>query len=258
MLGDLIRREREQRGLSMREAARGIGISPAYLVELEHGRNPTTGRPPVPSPVVLAGIERALGIPMRTLLDLAGAAPPRSAHMLLVQAGGRRRSARAAAARAFGAGVDAWIDAGPLPALAGALASSPAGSDGGLGLVFGSRPGALDIAEDPGAVLAAERTWEADVAAACGRAGWSPPAANVCVYRADALRAARGDPVAVAIELIRAHRHIASQSLAGRVVTGPPAIEAILAAVRPAGIGEEAWGSLSAAAALGLHRESAA
>ena len=258
MLGDLIRSEREQRGLSMREAARTIGISPAYLVELEHGRNPTTGRAPVPSPVVLAGIERALGIPMRTLLDMAGAAPSRSAHMLLVQAGSRRRSPRAAAARAFGAGVDAWIDAGPLATLADALASAPAGSGGSLGLVFGSRSGALDVAEAPGAVLAAERTWEDDVAAACRSAGWSPPAANVCVYRAGALRAARGDPVAVAIGLIRAHGGVAAQGEDGRVVSGPPAIEAILAAVRPAGIGEDAWASLSAAAALGLHRENAA
>jgi transcriptional regulator with XRE-family HTH domain len=252
MLGDLIRGERERLGLSMREAARRIGISPAYLVELEHGLNPTTGRPPTPSPAVLAGIERALGIDIGTLLRLTGGALPASAHMLLVQAG-RRRSARAAAARAFGGDVDAWIDAGPLST----LACLPVQPGRRMGLVFGSRSATLDIASDPAAVLAAERSWEDDVAAACRAAGESPPAANVCVYRAGDLRAAPGDPVAVAIDLIRAHPHIAAQDAGGRVTTGPPAIEAILAAVRPDGLSDAAWAALSAAAALGLHREAA-
>ncbi|HSD01198.1 MAG TPA: helix-turn-helix transcriptional regulator [Gaiellales bacterium] len=252
MLGDLIRRERERLGISMREAARRIGISPAYLVELEHGLNPTTGRPPTPSPAVLAGIERALGVDITTLLRLTAGASPPSAHMLLVQAG-RRRSARVAAARAFGDGIDAWIDAGPLATLASL--SAPPGRR--LGLVFGSRSATLDIAADPAAVLAAERTWEDDVAAACRDAGGGAPAANVCVYRERDLRAAPGDPVAVAIDLIRSHPHVAAQDASGRVTTGPPAIEVILAAVRPAGVSDAAWAALSAAAALGLHREAA-
>jgi transcriptional regulator with XRE-family HTH domain len=252
MLGDLIRGERGRLGLSMREAARRIGISPAYLVELEHGLNPTTGRPPAPSPAVLAGIERALGIDIATLLRLTGGAPPPSGHMLLVQAG-PHRSARAAAARAFGGRADVWIDAGPLST----LACLPAQPGRRLGLVFGSRAATRDIATDAAAVLAAERTWEDDVAAACRDAGGSPPAANVCVYRERDLRAATADPMAVAIDLIRAHPHVAVQDTAGRVMTGPPAIEAILAAVRPDGLSDAAWSALSAAAALGLHREAA-
>ena len=110
MLGDAIRQRRQGLGLSMREAARRIGISTGYLVELEHGRNPTTGRAPMPSPTVLAGIGRALDVDLATLLDLAGVAPRRSTHMLLVQAGGGRRSARAAARRAATATVDTWIE----------------------------------------------------------------------------------------------------------------------------------------------------
>ena len=106
MLGDAIRQRREALGLSMRAAAQRIGISTGYLVELEHGRNPTTGRPPVPSATVLAGIGRTLDIDTVTLLDLAGAMPRPSTHVLLVQTGGRR-STRAAARRAVTVRVDA-------------------------------------------------------------------------------------------------------------------------------------------------------
>ncbi len=257
MLGDMIRRERERRGLSMREAARRIGISAAYLVELEHDRNPTTGRAPLPSPVVLAGIERALGIGMATLLDLAGAAPPRSRHTLLVLATG---SAPPDAAAASGASEAPWVAIGAAGSPAAALeatATAVASRTTPFGLVFASSSSRLR--RDAAAVVAAERTWEADVSATCEAAAGAEPVANVCVYRAGDLRKPAGaDPLDVALGLVRAHPRVAVQDPRGRVTTGPAAIEAILGLVRPAAVAPETWASLSAAAAAGLHRETAA
>ena len=260
MLGRLIRRERQRHRLSMREAARRIGISAAYLVELEHGRNPTTGRAPLPSPPVLAGIEGALGIPMATLLELAGAAPARSVHTLLVQAG-RDRPVVPAASKAAPAEVERWIDirnaAGPAEAVRAAAAALRAEAGGSVGVVFATAGARLRT--DAASVVSAERTWEADVAAACRDAAGVEPAANVCVYREADLRAPRqGDPVGLVLALVRAHPHVALQGPRGGVVTGTVAIEAILALVRPDGIGPGAWASLSAAAAAGLRREPAA
>ena len=245
----------------MREAARQIGISPAYLVEIEHGRNPSTGRAPVPSPTVLRGIERALGIDMATLLDLTGAAPARSAHALLFQAGRPRRPTRAAAGHAARAAVDTWLEIGGQPTPGAALRAvtgrlrAEAAPKRRVGLIF-TQSGAGLRAAAP-AIVASERTWEEDVAATCRTAAGIEPAANVCVYREADLRDAP-EPVQVALDLIRAHPRVAAQDPRGRVTTGPAAIAAILAAVRPAGIDGETWASLSAAAALGLHRETAA
>ena len=264
MLGDAIRHRRELLGLSMREAASRIGISTGYLLELEHGRNPTTGRAPVPSATVLAGISRGLDVDVVALLDLAGAMPPRSAHVLLVQMGSGRWSARSAARQAVPRTVDTWIEAsgrgdpaGALRAVTDALETAPDGPDRSLGLVFGGSA-LLRTTASRDAILASERTWEADVAAVCRAAGGAAPAANVCVYREADLRAdGAGDPLATAIELVRAHPHVAVQDRQGRVTTGPAAIEAVLTAVRPAAVGPDTWTSLAAAAAVGLHRATA-
>jgi transcriptional regulator with XRE-family HTH domain len=262
MLGEAIRHRRELLGLPIREAARRIGISTGYLVELEHGRNPTTGRAPIPSATVLAGIGRALEIDVVTLLDLAGAMPRRSAHVLLVQMGGGRRSARAAARRAVASTVDTWIEvagrgdpARALGAIAGAVPVDPAGPDRRLGLVFGPSSALLRTRRSRDAVLASERTWEDDVAAACRAAAGMEPAANVCVYREADLRAAARDPLATAIDLVRAHPRVAAQDREGRVTTGPAAIQAVLGVVRPAAVDPGTWASLATAAADGLHRE---
>lgn len=249
----------------MREAARRIGISTGYLVELEHGRNPTTGRAPIPSATVLAGIARALEIDVVTLLDLAGAMPRRSTHLLLVQMGGERRSARAGARRAVASAVDTWIEvagrgdpARALGAISAAVSVTPTPPDRRLGLVFGPSSTLLRTARIRDAVLASERTWEHDVAVACRAAAGTEPAANVCVYREDDLRAAAGDPLLTAIELVRAHPHVAAQDRDGKVTTGPAAIDAVLRAVRPAAVDPGTWASLTTAAAVGLHRETGA
>jgi transcriptional regulator with XRE-family HTH domain len=255
-LATVLRRRRETAGLSLRETAGLIGISPAYLVALEQGRNPSTGRPPAPSPRVLAGIGAALGIAPDALLRLA-VAPGTGAHVLLVRAADTRRPVAAAAGRAAGREVAVWLElaaarAGDVgPALAAAGAGRTAGD---VGLIFGA--GANPFQRDePAAVLARERTWEADVSTALGAA----PAANVCVYRLSDLHdLADPEPLDAVLALVAAHPRVALEDDRAAICTGPAAIEGILRSFRPPSIGDSAWRSLTAAAALGLHGTSPA
>lgn len=259
MLADLLRSRRRAGGLTLREAARLIGISPGYLSSLEHGRNPTTGRPPTPSPPVLAAIGRTLGIDLGTLLDLAGAAPPPSTHVLLVRLGGDGPSALEGARLAVSADVDQWLEISlPPAATAGALPSALTHHQvgaGGLGLVFGAAARPLAHVADPDDLLAAEETWEHDVARACRDTLGRAPAANVCVYRAEDIRGVRaGDPLAVALALVRTHPRVAAQHDDGDVTTGPAAIEALFRELRPDAIAPATWAQLAGAAARGLGR----
>ena len=50
---EILRREREKRGLSLRAASSYIGISHSYLAALETGRDPRTGGELLPSADVL-------------------------------------------------------------------------------------------------------------------------------------------------------------------------------------------------------------
>jgi transcriptional regulator with XRE-family HTH domain len=295
-LGGILRRRREQLGLSMREAARRIGISPSYLVALEQGRNPSTGRAPVPSPPILAAIGRVLDIELATLLDASGAPTSRSAHLLLYQTGDRHQPPLEAARRLFAGQVDAWIEtvdprspddvdsppddvlvrnrwplgrtrSGPrvfetaraLGALSNVLAEAPRSTPPPrLGVIFGASSAVLRSIENPTALLESETTWEHDVGAEFQTALGVEPTANVCVYRETDIQelAARLDPLATVLSLIQAHPHVAVQD-GGDVTAGPAAIETILAAARPAGVSSETWESLARAAAVGLARETA-
>lgn len=49
---DILRREREKRGMSLRDAAAFIGICHSYLSSLENGCDPRTGGELLPSPEV--------------------------------------------------------------------------------------------------------------------------------------------------------------------------------------------------------------
>jgi transcriptional regulator with XRE-family HTH domain len=222
-LGGILRRRREQLGLSMREAARRIGISPSYLVALEQGRNPSTGRAPIPSARILAAIGRVLDVELATLLDASGASTPSSAHLLLYQTGTGHQSPLEAARRFFAGQVDAWIEivdprrsddaASPpddvlvrkrqplswvrsgshvfetprvLAALSDVLAeASRSGSRPRprLGIIFGANSAVLRSIENPPALLESETTWEHDVGAEFRAAHGVEPAANICVYR---------------------------------------------------------------------------
>jgi transcriptional regulator with XRE-family HTH domain len=269
MLATLLRGRRGELGLSLREAARRIGISPAYLSSLEHGRNPSTGRPAVPSPLVLAAIARVLSVDLETLLRTTVATPTPSPHMLLVQLGRAHRPALEGARRAVTPGVDRWVEVSePLGVAAGrrrydaaravrALPARlanlrPAGGD--VGLVFGAAARPLAGVANPADLLAAEETWEEDVRLACLEPLGRAPAANVCVYREADIRAVKGDPLAVALALVRAHPRVAAQRDDGEVATGAAAVEAVLAALRPDAVAPATWAQVAAAAARGLER----
>jgi transcriptional regulator with XRE-family HTH domain len=295
-LGGILRRRREQLGLSMREAARRIGISPSYLVALEKGRNPSTDRAPVPSPPILASIGRVLDIELATLLEASGVTTSPSAHLLLYQTGAGHHSALEAARRLFAGRVDAWIEmvdprwsddaeSSPdvlvrnrwplsqalsesrvfettrtLAVLSDVLAEAPRRRPRPrLGIIFGASSAVLRSIENPPALLESETRWEHDVEAEFRAALGVEPAANVCVYREADIQelAPRLDPLATVLSLIRTHPQVAVQEGSG-VTAGPAAIETILAAARPAGVSSETWESLTRAAAAGLVREAAA
>jgi transcriptional regulator with XRE-family HTH domain len=281
----------------MREAARRIGISPSYLVALEQGRNPSTGRAPVPSPPILAAIGRVLDIELATLLDASGAPTTASAHLLLYQTGTGHQSPLEAARRLFAGQVDGWIEivdprrsddaesppddvlvrkrrplisarprspvfetARALSALSDVLSEAPRSSPRPrLGIIFGANSAVLRSIENPPALLQSETTWEHDVGAEFRAALGVEPAANVCVYREADIQelAARLDPLATVLSLIQTHPHVAVQDGSSAVTTGPAAIETILAAARPAGASSETWESLARAAAVGLARDTA-
>jgi transcriptional regulator with XRE-family HTH domain len=296
-LGGILRRRREQRGLSLRETARRIGISPSYLVALEQGRNPSTGRAPVASPPILAAIGRVLEIELATLLDASGAPTSPSAHLLLYLTGAGNPSPLEAARRLFAGQVDGWIEildprrsddteSPPVDILLrkrGPLSSAPPGSlvfetarvraalsdvladaprsrpSPRLGIIFGANSAVLRSIENPQALLESETTWEHDVSAEFEAALGVEPAANVCVYRDTDIQelAARLDPLATLLNLIQAHPQVAVQDTNGALTTGPAAIETILSAARPAGVGSATWESLAHAAAVGIARAAA-
>jgi transcriptional regulator with XRE-family HTH domain len=251
MLGDQLRSRRRELGLSLREAARRIGISPAYLSSVEHGRNPSTGRAPVPSAVVLAAIARVLGLELETLLELAGAAPAASAHVLLIQLGAARCPVLYGARRGVTTHVDRWLEV-PARKLTAQIVAAAAATDP-FGLVFGATARPLARGADPAGLLAEERTWEEDIARTCVAAGAGPPAANVCVYRETDIRGVRtGDPLAVALALVGSHPHVAAQADDGTVIRGAEAVEALLTELRPDGISAPTWSVIAAATARGI------
>ena len=284
-----------QLGLSTREAARRIGISPSYIVALEQGHNPSTGRAPIPSVTILAAIARTFDINLTTLIDAARARGSVSAHLLLYQTGTGVQAPLGAARRAFARQVDSWIEIvdprrsgysqapasdvlvtkrGPLglarpgsrtfettralSALSAVLAAaSRPRLRPRLGIIFGANSAALRSIDNALALLESERTWEHDVGKLLRGAWGAKPAAVVCVYREADIQELAGslDPLATVLTLIQTHPRVAVQHSSETVATGPAAIETILAPARPAGVSSETWQSLTRAAALGLWHE---
>ena len=294
-LGGVLRNRRLALGLSLRHVARVAGISPSYLVALEQGRNPTTGRPPMPSPRVIAALGGALGIARSAILELAAAPPSSSPHVLLYQAGARTQSPAEAGRLLFGDAVDGWVEVVSPDApeedpaddirlrVVGPLGSRPAGrqayaperalaalealladhrdvvSTPRLGLIFGAASRSRGRGSDLCTLLRSEATWESDVASLCRRVLGIEPVANICVYReADLRRRAReSDPLTSGLKLIRAHPVVAAQCSPNGVVTGPAAIETMLVGLAPPETEAHTWKELAGAAAIGLVSDTA-
>ena len=69
-LGEFIRCERKAAGLSLRALEKMVGVSNAYISQLEHGKIRR------PSPIVLYDLSIGLGIPHETLMEKAGYVRP--------------------------------------------------------------------------------------------------------------------------------------------------------------------------------------
>ncbi len=296
-LGGLLQVRRRALGLSLRSVAREAGISPSYLLALEHGHNPTTGRAPTPSPRIITALGRVLGVEGSTLLDLASSPPPASPHLLLYQTGSTQLSAAHAARLLFVDRVDGWVEIedrgrpgdgsaandvllraqGPLGIVGDERRSYDAenalsglerllgdarefAGTARLGLVFGASSKNLRAISNPDALLSSEATWERDVAGVCRRTLGVEPVANVCVYREPDLHdpTVELNPLTSALALVQTHPHVAVQNVDGSVTTGPAAIETILGTARPAEMSPDTWRTLASAAAVGLARRSRA
>lgn len=73
--GTFIFNLRESKGMTVREAAKLVGISHSRLVNFEHGKDPHSGRPTLPAAELVGQIAGAYGYPKGQLLLLAGYLP---------------------------------------------------------------------------------------------------------------------------------------------------------------------------------------
>ncbi len=114
--GQDVRDRRQRLGLSVRALAARAGISPAYVTAIELGRNPTTGRPAVPSIRVVSRLAAALELdPSHILTSIGradethGSAPAGASGHVLFYSLGKLSDPLATAERMFGATVDHWL-----------------------------------------------------------------------------------------------------------------------------------------------------
>lgn len=70
--GEILLKERTDRGLSLRAASARIGISHTYLSELETGHDPRTGQKPLPSQDVIYKICKAYELDSSVAFSLLG------------------------------------------------------------------------------------------------------------------------------------------------------------------------------------------
>ena len=75
-IGEIVKRYREEHGLSQRQFAERCGdITNGYISMLEQGKNPSTGKPIVPSIEKVASLARAMGLTLHQLVDMADDSP---------------------------------------------------------------------------------------------------------------------------------------------------------------------------------------
>ena len=75
-IGEIVKLYREEQGLSQRQFAERCGdITNGYISMLEQGKNPSTGKPIVPSIEKVASLARAMGLTLHQLVDMADDSP---------------------------------------------------------------------------------------------------------------------------------------------------------------------------------------
>ena len=75
-IGEIVKKYREEHGLSQRQFAERCGdITNGYISMLEQGKNPSTGKPIVPSIEKVASLARAMGLTLHQLVDMADDSP---------------------------------------------------------------------------------------------------------------------------------------------------------------------------------------
>lgn len=107
-----LRDRRHQLGLSVRAVATRAGVSPAYITAIETARNPSTGRPPVPSVQIVARLAAALDLDVHRLvaaLDTRPLTPAAPEHVLLYFLAASPTGALSTLEHLFGSGVDHWL-----------------------------------------------------------------------------------------------------------------------------------------------------
>lgn len=75
-IGEIVKLYREEHGLSQRQFAERCGdITNGYVSMIEQGKNPSTGKPIVPSIEKVASLARAMGLTLHQLLDMSDDSP---------------------------------------------------------------------------------------------------------------------------------------------------------------------------------------
>lgn len=75
-IGEIVKQYRDEHGLSQRQFAERCGdITNGYISMIEQGKNPSTGKPIVPSIDKVASLARAMGMTIHQLFDMADDSP---------------------------------------------------------------------------------------------------------------------------------------------------------------------------------------
>lgn len=75
-IGEIVKQYRDEHGLSQRQFAELCGgITNGYISMIEQGKNPSTGKPIVPSIDKVASLARAMGMTIHQLFDMADDSP---------------------------------------------------------------------------------------------------------------------------------------------------------------------------------------
>jgi transcriptional regulator with XRE-family HTH domain len=289
--GREIRDRRRELRLSIRALAQRAGVSPAYISAIEAARNPSTGRPPVPSVHVVTRLAAALELDVQRLIRAVGGGPhPPVEHVLLYCVDAPHQSLLPAIDRLFGETVDHWLyiadprhPEGKLPnqraticrwslgaypysttrldpaALVDALEREVSGlaeahSGRRVGLVIADCSAVMRYVQNAAVEVELEHTWHEHVRRIWTRHLHGPPAIDICAYRHDDIDAlgVTIDQLATALDLVTNHEQVIVLTGNDDVTTGAPAIRRILQHARPPGIGTTAWHDLTDAASEAL------